>query len=85
MSVNKVEEICKDGLTVLMNTVVCQTHKLTHENCVGCVSEKACKEFVTRFGQYVTAELQTSGYLPEDYEWNTEEDTTVHKEKIGEQ
>lgn len=80
-----VEEACKSGLEVMMDTIICQTHKATHENCRGCISEKACKEYVTRFGQFVTAELIESGDLPKDYEWNTEE-PTVHKEKIeGEQ
>ena len=66
-----IEETCKEGLTfpVEMDSLSCKLHRETHENCVGCASHDACKEYVSRYGQYVTAELKESGDIPEDFEW----------------
>ena len=66
-----VQDLCKEGLTfpVEMDSPSCQLHRETHENCVGCPSHNACKEYVTRYGQYVTAELKESGDIPEDFEF----------------
>jgi hypothetical protein len=68
-----ITDVCKEGLDVKMDSVICHTHKATHENCRGCVSEQACKEYVIRFGQYVTAELKETGDIPEDWEFTDEE------------
>ena len=71
MAVKTVEDICKEGLVfpVEMGSLKCKLHNETHKNCEGCPSHDACKEYVSRFGQYVTAELKESGDLPESFEW----------------
>jgi positive regulator of sigma E activity len=49
-------DFLKEG-TEKMGRMTCKLWKETHENCSGCESEKACKEFVTRAMQHTTAVL----------------------------
>lgn len=52
----------------LMDTLHCKEWRATHENCGGCVSGKACAEWVNRVAEFVVKGAVDDGELPESYD-----------------
>jgi len=50
---NPVFEYLKKDLNILMHTKVCEEHRRTHPNCVGCVSQDRCHEYLSRVNDYI--------------------------------
>ena len=59
---NLVFQMLKEDLPVKMGSQTCKEHKQTHETCSGCLSNKACKEWMKRIMVYTEATIYPEKY-----------------------
>jgi len=63
---SQLETALKGDLQAPINSLECQEFKRTHENCIGCVHQTDCKEFVKRFFEYLVVAQREAGVLSEN-------------------
>ncbi len=40
------ENLEADGVIIMIHSAVCENHKITRHNCIGCISENGCEKYV---------------------------------------
>lgn len=80
-----IKEILEDkGFRVLNNTPYCETYRNTHENCLGCSSEKGCKKRY-QIGMILQicskAKNDTPQQIKDNYDWFVKEVDKIIEEK----